>query len=588
LYIPIRSGQAPPFTWGRTDTWEGFISHITAARYSWRLKTFDLTSRIGDFLKFFRLIESEFGLPLVGLAGLGIIAALRRLPRAAGAVALVVLSGTHFAAYNIPDIEGHILPSLFGVGLLAGIGVERVAVAACRRSRRIGTLITAAVFILPAVNILTLSPRHDQWLAYDYARAIAESARAACGPSPVIVTSTDLAGLSLAYLSYVEEGDLVFYMQGISHPSIIGSGASTRSIGEAVDIASRNFGMSRVCVLGGVEADALPGESPICGMVSVPAGSGAGCTSPYDYSLRGVGADRRDFFSRALSAEYYLHLARWHSRRQEVAKAVEHIETATELARGDAQTYVDASRVYVEVDRLDDAEGLLEEAVEAEPTHFFAHFALANVYQMQGRSADAVREYEKSLRGNPQPAPGHVNIGNIHMSEGRYPEAADHYRRALALDSSNQAALLGLAGVLEATGRADEAIEYLDRAILAGRGQASAYHAKASLLMKNGRYEESRDMLREALRASPEDPVLLADIGLVFLRTDRPDSAAAYLEQALSLRPDLLTARGNLAVAYERQGKVLAAVEQYRRYVDDAPPGPSRQMAERALRELLD
>ena len=47
-----------------------------------------------------------------------------------------------------------------------------------------------------------------------------------------------------------------------------------------------------------------------------------------------------------------------------------------------------------------------------------------------------------------------------------------------------------------------------------------------------------------------------------------------------------VTARGNLAVAYERQGLVPKAVEQYRTYIEQAPPGASRQMAERAIREL--
>jgi tetratricopeptide (TPR) repeat protein len=585
LYIPIRAGLAPPFTWGPTDTFRGFALHITAARYAWRLKTFDLPARVADFIRFFRLISSEFGLPLIGLGALGVATDPKRLPVVAGALAVVVLSAIHFAAYNIPDIQGHVLPALIGIALLAGVGAEHILAWARRRSRTVGALVAVGVFAIPAVNIGTFSPRQDGWLAPDYAGAIAGSARTTCGPTPVIVTSTDLAGLSLAYLAYVEDRDVIFYMQGISHPSVIGSTTPTRSIAEAVDVAARNFGLSRVAVLGNVEAEALPGGGTICGMVSVP-GSGSDCPSPYDYAIRGIGAERRDFFSRALSAEYYLHLARWHSRRQEIAEAADYVEMATELARGDAQTYVDASRLYVEMDSLELAEGLLKKAVEAEPTHFFAHFALANLYQMEGRTAEAVTEYEKALRGNPQPAPCHINLGNIYLTEARYEEALDQYRSALDLEGSNQAALLGMAGALEASGRPQDALAYLDRAILADAGQASAFHAKASLLMESGLHDAARKTLRTGLRASPADPLLLSDMGLYFLRNDRPDSAADYLERALKARPELLTARGNLAVAYERQGLTAKALEQYRAYIEQAPPGPSRQMAERALREL--
>jgi tetratricopeptide (TPR) repeat protein len=591
LYIPIRSSSGPPFTWGSTDTADGFLSHITASRYSWRLKTYGFTARLGEFLKFFRLIASEFGGLLVGLAGVGVAMAVRKLSKdiswAAGAGLMIVLYAVHFALYSIPDVQGHILPALIGIGLLAGMGVEKIVAEAGRASRALALLLAVAVFAIPVVSIARLSRRHDEWLAHDYALAIGESARAACGPRPVIITSTDLAGLSLAYLVYVEGFDAVFYMQGVSNPSVIGSTAPTRSIGEAIQVVSRNFGPSRFGVLGGVETEALPEESPICGMISVPGSGLSGCSSPYDYSVRGVGADPRDFFSRALSAEYYLHFARWHNRRGESEKAAEYVELATGLARGDAQTYVDAARVYMDMHRLSDAERLLREAIVAEPTYFFAHFALANLYQSDGRMVEAVEEYEKALRGNPQPVPTHVNLGNIFLTEGRYSEAGEHFRKALSLDGSNQMALLGMASVLEATGRTRESMQYIDRAISADPRKASGFHAKASLLMRSGQYQEAHDTLREGLRASPEDPVLLSDMGLYFLRSDRPDSAAAYLERALDLRPDLLAARGNLAVAYERQGLTREAVEQYRRYVEQAPPGQSRERAERSIMEIL-
>jgi tetratricopeptide (TPR) repeat protein len=586
LYIPIRANLAPPFTWGATDTLSGFVSHITASRYAWRLKTFDLASRMGDFWRFFSLITSEFGIPLVGLAVAGIALNARKLALVSGALAVVVLSAVHFAAYNIPDIEGHILPALIGIAVLAGIGVEKVLSGLGKRSRALCTVATIAVFAIPSVNLLTLSPRKDQWLAYDYAQAIARSARQACGPSPVVVTATDLAGLSLAYISYVEESDVTLYIQGISHPSVIGSSVPPRSIDEALDTASRRFGRSRLSVLGGIEAEALGQRTYVCGMVSVPDTGSHACSPPDDYTLRGIGAEPRDFFSRALSAEYYLHLARWHIRRREPEEAAAYLEKATDLARGDAQTYVDASRLYLEIERHDEAEHLLRQAVDAEPTHFFAHFALANLLQLDGRIDEAVGEYNLALRGNPQPAPVHVNLGNIDLTEGRYAEAMAHYRQAVALDSSNVLALLGMAAALESAGRPEESIAYLNRAIRSGPGQTAAYHAKGSLLMKAGRYEEARETLESGLGLSPDDPVLLSDMGLYCLRTGRPDSAVTYLEHALEIRPDLLTARGNLAVAYEREGMLPQAIEQYRKYADQAPPGPQKQAAERALKEL--
>jgi tetratricopeptide (TPR) repeat protein len=310
------------------------------------------------------------------------------------------------------------------------------------------------------------------------------------------------------------------------------------------------------------------------------------CPSPDTFEVRGVGEDTRDFFSRALSAEYYLHLARWHIAADDFTRASDFLDKALSFSEGDAQTYVDASRFYVEMDRMDDAERLLVRAVDAEPTHFLAHFALANVLQMRGKTDDAIAEYLEALKGNPDPGPTHINLGNIYRSKQDYVRAREHFQKALDLNGADVTALMGMAAVLEATGSSEGALKHLDRAIAIRPDNAPAHHVKASLLMKLDRREQAYGVLRQGLSFAPRDPALLSDMGLYYLRGDRPDSAITYLEEALEVRPDLLSARGNLAVACERSGLVSEAKEHYRRYISQAPPGRSRQMAEQALERL--
>jgi len=126
----------------------------------------------------------------------------------------------------------------------------------------------------------------------------------------------------------------------------------------------------------------------------------------------------------------------------------------------------------------------------------------------------------------------------------------------------------------------------VDRAISIRPDHAPAYHVKASLLMRMDRREQAYAVLKQGLGSAPRDATLLSDIGLYYLRSDKPDSAIAYLEDALEIRPDLLSARGNLAVACERIGLVSEAVQHYRQYIAQAPPGRSRQMAAQALERL--
>jgi Flp pilus assembly protein TadD len=104
--------------------------------------------------------------------------------------------------------------------------------------------------------------------------------------------------------------------------------------------------------------------------------------------------------------------------------------------------------------------------------------------------------------------------------------------------------------------------------------------------MSLGRYEEAFAAVRAGLGAVPADANLLSDMGLAFLRTEEPDSAVVYFERALSHNPQLLSARGNLAVACERTGDTAGAREAYRKYLETAPPGEARDRAAAALMRL--
>ena len=75
---------------------------------------------------------------MLALALLGIVMNVKRLRLMAGAILLVGLFAAHYAAYNIPDIEGHILPAMIGLGILAGLGADAVVSGARRRWKPAG------------------------------------------------------------------------------------------------------------------------------------------------------------------------------------------------------------------------------------------------------------------------------------------------------------------------------------------------------------------------------------------------------------------------------------------------------------------
>jgi tetratricopeptide (TPR) repeat protein len=588
LYIPIRSSQGPPLVWGETGTLDGFLAHISAQGYQWRLRAFELGPRLADVLGFFRTTVGSCGLPLTLLACLGIVVNARRQPAVWGLVLLVGLFAFHYAAYNIPDIASHILPSFLAVGVLAGLGLES-AYGLARRAgvaKRVALWVAAgAAFALPLWHLVTLEPRRDEWFAIDYARAIQASAVDARGKDCLVITSGDIASFPLFYASFTGPSDVKVYDIGISSPATIGARERPKTLDEAAARAAAMLGASKVAMFGAAPPAVAGLPTSVSGMVYV-VGESPAPKSPLDYPVRGAGSDLRDYYSRLLSGSYFLHLARWCLASGDQAGARNYVSRAVEAARDDVGTHVFASRLEAGMGNADEAIALARRAVETGPDFFEAHDMLANLLFARGDLARAIEEYRLALKGNPNPAPVYSNLGNAHLSRGDGEAAAASFRQALALDSTLVNAHLGLGRGLEAAGNFAEALQHFR----AARGQDSAsepaLHAEASLLLRMGRSDDARRTIAEGLGLRPQSALLLSDLGLLYLRAGKPDSAAAGLERALAIDPSMLSARGNLALAYEAQGMTRDAVRQYEIYLESAPPGPLRQRVEEALVRL--
>jgi tetratricopeptide (TPR) repeat protein len=587
LFIPVRAAQGPPITWDRTDTLSGFIGHITAQGYSWRFKAWDLGARAADLSAYLGRLTGETGLPLTVLALAGLVTALRR-PLVIGALVVVVCFGIHYAAYSIPDIESHLVPAVMAVAVLAVAGLDRlVRIAGDRRILRGAAALGLGCLLV--LNAVGLESRQMDYLAESYATRIVVDATGACGEDCLILAAGDPASFPLLYMDLVVGRPIQVFDMGLSNPDIIGAESRPRSFDQCVEAASEDYPPERIAFLGPVPQAVAGRPTTIVGMVSVFDRPGLPRlrTEPVSPDVKPGSIDPetlRDHASRLLAGSHSLQVARWLAQEGDTTGAVRRIERAAELAADDAGTSVTAARMAMELGRPEAAFRLARRALDLDPGFFEAHGLMASLLFMTGRGEEAVTEYRLALEGNPNPGPVYSNLGNALHSLGRYGEALDAFAQALAEDSTLVNAHVGRGRAYEAQRRIDLALQSYRRARRMG-GSPAAYHGEASLLLARGRHAQAQSLLREGL-ALEDSGMLLSDLGLVFLRQDMPDSAVFYLRRALHADPDLLAARGNLALAYEITGNDREAVRHYRIYVDTAPPGRMRDLAAGALKRL--
>jgi tetratricopeptide (TPR) repeat protein len=585
LYIPIRSGRSPALAWGDASSLSGFLNHVTAESYRWRLRTFDIEHRALDLLRYFKVLARASGAPLAFLACVGVVLNLRRFRLIGGFLLLIACYAFHYTVYNIPDIDSHIFPALLGVAALAGLALQRID----EWPRRPGAGRAAAIALAAAVVVVSLvqiHPRRDQWFAADYARAIEQSAVKACGEDCIVVCTGDMS-FPLLYATFTGTSSVRAFFVGLSDPGSVGIVERPTTIEGWIAAAMRKYGSSGVALFGDAPPQVMGRPTRICGMVHVIGEAHGECASPLELPVRGAGQDLRDYASRLLSGNYYLHLARWCIEQQDAAGARELIARALAAGYDDVKTHLEASRVYRSIGMAAEARQALDLALRIDPDFFETHDMLAGLALEQGDAGEAIREYRNALKGNPHPAPLYSNLGNAYLARGDYAGALESFNKALALDSTLVNACVGIGRGLEAQGKTEEALSYYERGRRLDPAGEAACHAEASLLLKLGRYEQARRLIRESLGDRPGGAFLLSDLGLAFLREGVPDSAIVYLRAALAADPSMLSARGNLAVAYASKGLETDAIEQYRIYLETAPAGQMRDRAAEALKDLL-
>jgi choline-sulfatase len=166
---------------------------------------------------------------------------------------------------------------------------------------------------------------------------------------------------------------------------------------------------------------------------------------------------------------------------------------------------------------------------------------LAQVTSGELHGATLRTALETIVRDDPRNGQAHLRLGYAHVEAGDCTRAEPEFHAAIANGLPSTDAFLGLAGCLG--GRND----------FAGAERA----------------------LGEALRLDPENPVIIANIGIVKASRGDVDGAVRALTSALAAEPNLHQARFNLALTYARAGRkadaLSAARELLRRLPADAP-----------------
>jgi arylsulfatase A-like enzyme/cytochrome c-type biogenesis protein CcmH/NrfG len=177
-----------------------------------------------------------------------------------------------------------------------------------------------------------------------------------------------------------------------------------------------------------------------------------------------------------------------------------------------------------------------------------------------------------------------ARIARITSGELHGAELERVLREIIREDPGNPLANLRLGYVLLESDRCGEAAKRFSAAIDAKFPSADAHLGLAACQAMRRDFKGAAQTLRAADAVEPQNPVVLANLGLMLSDAGEPAAAIDPLQRALTIDPDMHQGRFGLAIAFARAGRRADAAAQAEELLRRLPPdAPQRAEVERLL-----
>jgi len=215
--------------------------------------------------------------------------------------------------------------------------------------------------------------------------------------------------------------------------------------------------------------------------------------------------------------------------------------------------------------RNEDALELLNAAIAHNGRVASFHNNRGNVLKALGRMDEALASYRRALTLKPDHAEAHAHVGSVLQAQGQHDAAVAAYRQALSLKPGSAETHNNLGNTLQAQGKLGEAVAAYACALALKPGYAEAHGNLGNVLKAQGRLEDAVASYRHSLALKPDYAQAHNNLGIVLLEQESLEEAIASFGRALALKPDYVEAQIHLGHALKEQGQPEEAQAAYRR-----------------------
>lgn len=269
--------------------------------------------------------------------------------------------------------------------------------------------------------------------------------------------------------------------------------------------------------------------------------------------------------------------------REDVERAIAHLEQARGAVVPDLQVELTLARFYLMTAATEQAIGLLEDLSRDQLAYAQASVLLADAYRQADRHDEALRTLEDAVSSTRPTYRMLARLGELYERSRRWRDAAEAYRGAVALNPRSAGVRRRLAAAWLEAGEAARARDVLGGLLEMRPRDAAGHHMLAETEIALTNFDAAEAAARRLIELEPEGlrgPYVLAQ---VFERRHEyrrvVEILAPVLEQARGMRPHRLLAEmlDQLGRAYQWLEDAAGAARVYEDAVSLMPSSPGFQ-----------
>jgi tetratricopeptide (TPR) repeat protein len=248
----------------------------------------------------------------------------------------------------------------------------------------------------------------------------------------------------------------------------------------------------------------------------------------------------------------------------DISGAIGEIQQTIALAPGRWEPYLSLAFLQLKNDQPDAAEASFKKVIDLGPKAMQAHLLLGNFYQSRNRLDEAERQFRAAVSLDPNTVAPREAIARLYLAEGKKAAAEEVLKQAKRDLPHNPDSFLALSNFYFSTGDLEKAVSEYQALYQQRPNDLQIKKKYIQLLIQTKRDNEARTLVDEILKSSPKD-----DDALVFRSQFQIDAgdvndAVQTLEVVVNGSPNNIAAHYALGVAFEKQGNLERAENQWR------------------------